>query len=194
VYLCAGVFAWNLFAEVVQRGHTVFIEHGQLIRKMSFPRLCLPVVVVLNALVNFAAVFVVLLGFLLVVGAWPGWPLLGLVVPLALMATIGIALGVTLGVLNVFFRDVGPAVGIGLQFWFWLTPIVYPLQALPTGLAAGLQVNPLLPLVAACQRVLVEGRWPDWSSLWAPALLAVLLCALAWRVFRRHAADMADEL
>lgn len=194
IYLCAGVLTWNLFAEIVTRGQAVFVEQGALLRKVSFPRLCLPLVVVLNALVNFAVVAAVFAVFLLLAGHAPGWAALGLLPVLVLLVLLAIGLGVALGVLNVFFRDVGQAVGIGMQFLFWLTPIVYPASILPPQLASALQLNPLVPLLGACQRVLVEGLWPQWHTLLTPALLAALLCVLGLWLFRRHAADMVDEL
>src|SRR5450631_298974 len=54
IYLCSGVLTWGLFAEISGRAQTVFLENANLIKKINFPRLCLPVVVVLNALINFS--------------------------------------------------------------------------------------------------------------------------------------------
>ena len=66
IYLCAGILTWGLFAEIIGRCQSVFLEHANLLKKLSFPRICLPLVVVLNALVNFAIIFALFLGFLLV--------------------------------------------------------------------------------------------------------------------------------
>lgn len=100
----------------------------------------------------------------------------------------------TLGVLNVFFRDVGQFFGIFLQFWFWLTPIVYSASILPAGVQNMMAYNPMAPLIAGFQGALVLGQWPNWASLTYPAVLAVLLCMLGMRLFRKHAGDMVDEL
>jgi lipopolysaccharide transport system permease protein len=115
-------------------------------------------------------------------------PLLGIV------SAFAIGLGMTLGVLNVFFRDVGQFFSIFLQFWFWLTPIVYPVSILPKGVQDLMAYNPMAPLMAGFQGVLVYGQWPQWPSLIYPAVLATLLCLLGMRLFRRHAGDMVDEL
>src|SRR6185295_13086055 len=72
IYLCAGVLTWGLFAEITGRAQNVFLEHANLIKKISFPRICLPVIVVLNAGVNFAIIFSLFLAFLLVSGNFPG--------------------------------------------------------------------------------------------------------------------------
>jgi lipopolysaccharide transport system permease protein len=100
----------------------------------------------------------------------------------------------TLGVLNVFFRDVGQFFNIFLQFWFWLTPIVYAANILPASVQKVMAFNPMAPLMAGFQSTLVMGQWPQWASLAYPAVLAVLLCTLGMRLFRRHAGDMVDEL
>jgi len=57
IYLCAGTLTWSLFAEITGRAQNIFIDNANLLKKLSFPRLCLPIIVVLNALVNFAIIF-----------------------------------------------------------------------------------------------------------------------------------------
>ena len=117
------------------------------------------------------------------------------VVPvLAIVVTLALGLGMTLGVLNVFFRDVGQAFGILLQFWFWLTPIVYPASILPESVRPLLVLNPLASVMVALQGILAAGQWPNWGSLMPPALLGLALCALGLHLYRKHAADMVDEL
>src|SRR3546814_8526493 len=86
--------------------------------------MCLPVVVVANATLNFAIVFGLITLFLVISGNFPGLAYVALLPVLLIMVIFAIGLGITLGVLNVFFRDVGQFFGIVLQFWFWLTPIV----------------------------------------------------------------------
>ena len=194
IYLCAGVLTWGLFAEITGRAQNTFLENANLLKKLSFPRLCLPVVVVANAALNFAIIFGLFTLFLLVSGYFPGWAYLAVLPLLALLAAFAIGLGMTLGVLNVFFRDVGQFFGIFLQFWFWLTPIVYPVTILPGRVQDLMVYNPMAPLMAGFQTVLVMGQWPQWGSLAYPAALAVLLCLLGMRLFRRHAGDMVDEL
>jgi len=194
IYLCAGVLTWGLFAEITGRAQNTFLENANLLKKLSFPRLCLPVVVVANAALNFAIIFGLFTLFLLVSGNFPGPAFLAVVPLLAIVSAFAIGLGMTLGVLNVFFRDVGQFFGIFVQFWFWLTPIVYPASILPTGVQDAMAYNPMAPLMAGFQGVLVSGQWPQWSSLIYPAVLAVLLCLLGMRLFRRHAGDMVDEL
>jgi lipopolysaccharide transport system permease protein len=194
IYLCAGVLTWGLFAEITGRAQNMFLEHANLLKKLSFPRLCLPVTVVANAGLNFAIVFGLFTAFLVASGNFPGWAYLALLPILAIQVAFAIGLGISLGVLNVFFRDVGQFFGIFLQFWFWLTPVVYPASILPERVRPLMALNPMANLVAAYQTILVTGQWPRWNSLWPVALLALLFCALGFRLFKKHAGEMVDEL
>ncbi|AVR98399.1 ABC transporter permease [Pseudoduganella armeniaca] len=194
IYLCAGVLTWGLFAEITGRGQTVFLENANLIKKLQFPRICLPIIVVLNALVNFGIIFGLFIVFLVATGNFPGLVFFALIPVLLAMILFAIGLGMILGVLNVFFRDVGQFFTILLQFWFWFTPIVYSASILPEGVRALLRFNPMAAVVMACQEILVYGRLPDWQSLLPVTVLAVLCCMLGMHLFRRRAGEMVDEL
>ncbi|MCO5786555.1 ABC transporter [Pseudomonas sp. G11-1] len=194
IYLCAGLLTWGLFAEIIGRSQSVFLEHATLLKKLSFPRICLPLVVVLNALLNFAIIFCLFLGFLLVTGNFPGWVVIAILPVLLIQIVFAVGLGIILGVLNVFFRDVGQMTGIVLQFWFWFTPIIYPPSILPESAAALLKWNPMVPLIQSYQGIFVQGAWPQWSALWPMTLISVLLCLFALSLFRKRSGEMVDEL
>lgn len=194
IYLCAGVITWGLFAEMLGRLNNVFLEHGNLIKKASFPRICLPAIVALSALINFGIILALYLVFLAVIGHWPGWALLGLVPLLLLQLLFTLGLGVFLGTLNVFFRDVGQLTGVVLQFWFWLTPIVYTLPALPGRARDILQYNPLQPLIAAYQHLFLDRAMPDFTALWPLALLTAFFLLLGGYFFLARVGELVDEL
>jgi lipopolysaccharide transport system permease protein len=194
IYLCAGILTWGLFAEIVSRAQNTFLEHANLLKKLSFPRLCLPVIVVTNAMINFFIVFGLFSIFLLISGNFPGLVYLALFPVLAILIVFAIGLGISLGVLNVFFRDVGQLFGIVIQFWFWLTPIVYPISILPESMRSLMSYNPMANLINAFQDILVTGQWPIWQSLLPVTIIAIALCALGMRLFRKHVGEMVDEL
>src|SRR4051794_14657739 len=151
IYLCAGILTWGLFTEITARAQNMFLENANLLKKLSFPRLSLPVIVVANALVNFAIVFSLFTVFLLLTGTFPGAAYAALLPVLLIQIAFAIGLGMVLGVLNVFFRDVGQFFTIFVQFWFWLTPIVYPRAILPAKLLPWLALNPMATLITAYQ-------------------------------------------
>ncbi len=194
IYLCAGIITWGMFSEIIVRSTSVFVENANLLKKISFPRICLPAAVVLSSAVNFAIVFAIFLAFLASIGRFPGIELAAMIPVLAIHIVLAAGLGVMFGAANVFFRDVSQGVGIGLQFWFWLTPIVYPLSIVPEALKPIIQANPTTALATAYQDILLQNRWPDWGSLVPCAALAIVVAIAAMRFFRRHAPAMVDEL
>ncbi|HET9652263.1 MAG TPA: ABC transporter permease [Usitatibacter sp.] len=194
IYLCAGVLTWGLFTEIVGRAQNVFLDNANLMKKLNFPRVCLPLVVLLSAGVNFAIIFGLFTAFLLATGNFPGWTYIAVFGVLAIEIVFAIGLGMTLGVLNVFFRDVGQFFGIVLQFWFWLTPIVYSVQVLPESVRPLMAWNPMAGLMGAYQAILVNAQWPQWLQLAPAAVLGLVLCALGVRLFLVHGGEMVDEL
>ncbi|HSV18780.1 MAG TPA: ABC transporter permease [Casimicrobiaceae bacterium] len=194
IYVTSGMLAWSLFAEVVSRCLGIFIESGPVMKKLYFPRICLPLIVtgiaVLNNLLMYAAILLIfaLLGRLPTAAA-ALVPLL-MLVPLAL----GLGLGLLLGVLNVFARDVGQVVPIVLQLAFWLTPIVYLPSMLPPWVAPVIAANPMTPVVEAYQHAMLGTGQPDWLALFAVTLLALGLLALALFMFRRASVELVDAL
>ena len=194
IYLCAGVLTWGLLSELISRCINIFLDNANLIKKINFPRLCLPLIVLGSALLNFTIIFGLFSVFLVVSGNFPGWSFIAIFPILFIQIIFAIGLGLSLGILNVFFRDVGQFFTVFIQFWFWLTPIVYPITILPEQIRQIIDLNPLTRLIAAYQNILVYNRWPDWNTLWPVGLVAVLLCLWCLRLFRRRSAELMDEL
>lgn len=194
IYLCSGILTWGLFAEIVGRGQNIFLDNANLLKKISFPRMTLPIIAVLNAVLNFAIIFGLFLAFLLLAGYWPGWAGLSVLPVLLIELCFAIGLGMVLGVLNVFFRDVGQFFGIFVQFWFWMTPVVYPSSILPDRVKPLMAINPMYPLINAYQTIFVQQSPPDWASLIYPLVCGLVLCALGMRLYRQHMGEMVDEL
>jgi len=194
VYLCAGTLSWGLFSEIVSRAQNMFLDNANMLKKLSFPRICLPAIVVLSASLNFCIIFGLFTFFLLVIGDFPGLVFLSLIPVTAVLILFAIGMGLSLGVLNVFFRDVGQFFAIFLQFWFWFTPIVYPLNVIPLDFQSIIRWNPMASIVEAFQVVLVQNQWPDWPSLKWVSFLSILFCVLGLGLFRKHSAEMVDEL
>lgn len=194
IYLCAGVITWSLFAETLARLTSVFLDNANIIKKAAFPKVVLPVSVVLSALTNFAIIFVLYIAFLAFIGHWPGWTLLAFLPVLALQTLFTISLGILLGTLNVFFRDVGPLVGVVLQLWFWLTPIVYTLGVLPEFAQAAAIYNPMQALMAAYQDIFLARQMPAPETLAPLAMASLILTLISGRFFLARVGELVDEL
>jgi len=194
IYLCSGILTWGMFQEITGRSQNMFLDNANLIKKIHFPRLCLPVIITATAIINFLIIFGLFTAFLVLSGEFPGLVFVALVPVLILQIVFSLGLGAILGVLNVFFRDVGQAFAVILQFWFWLTPIVYPVTILPEDLRFVLNLNPMAGVIAAYQTIIARGIWPDWSQLLMPFTLAIAFCVLGLWLFRRKSGEMVDEL
>ncbi|HFQ62049.1 MAG TPA: ABC transporter permease [Epsilonproteobacteria bacterium] len=194
VYILSGIIGWTLFAEILGKSLNVFISNGNLLKKMSFPKLALPLITIGTALVNFTIFLVVMFvvfGFLghLPIHALQWLPLLTL---LTLMLAIGI--GLFLGTLNVFIRDIGQFMEVVLNFWFWLTPVVYMVSIVPEKYHELFMLNPMTGIVMGFQNVLLYDKSPDLSILIYPTLFALVSMSFAMVMFYKAREEMADVL
>lgn len=194
IYLMAGFSCWFLFTEIVVRCLTIFIDNGNVLKKIAFPRIVLPLVATGTAVLNNLIFLALVLCAFVILGHNPGWSLLWYPLLLVLTVAGAVGLGLSLGVLNVFIRDIGQAVAILLQFGFWLTPIVYVPEIIPESYRSLLYFNPMFWLADAYHRVLAFGQAPDLVVLAGLALLAAALLALAMMLFRRASGEMVDVL
>lgn len=194
IYLMAGTLGWSLFAEIVTRCLTLFIDNGNILKKLAFPKIALPLIVTGSALVNNVLLFIAILAVFGILGHPPGAALIYL--PLLMMITVALAagFGLALGVLNVFIRDIGQAVPVMMQFLFWLTPIVYMTNIIPEHYRGWLKLNPLIPLVTSYQDVLLYNRTPEWIHLGETALVALVFLTFSILIFRKGSPDMVDQL
>ena len=194
IYLMAGTLCWSLFSDVVTRCVTIFIENGNLIKKIAFPRVSLPLIAVGIALVNNAVLFCAIAVAALLLGFDATRELLWL--PALTLATLalGVAVGVILGVLNVFMRDTGQAVPVLLQILYWFTPIVYIASILPAQYRGVIDYNPLARLVKGYQDIFLFARAPDWNVLLPVVVFIAALLGLALTLFRKASPEMPDVL
>lgn len=194
LYLMAGMLAWSLFAEVVGRCLTLFIDQGNLMKKMRFPRITLPVIVIGSSLLNNQLLFIAVLAVFALLGQLPSLQIFWLIPLTLVVVALATGLGLILGVLNVFVRDIGQVVPILLQIWFWFTPIVYPVGIIPEELKGMMDINPMYPIVNAYHSILVYGGVPDLQQIGMTTLVAFSLMLLGLFIFRRAAPEMVDAL
>jgi lipopolysaccharide transport system permease protein len=194
IFLCAGSLTWGLFAEILGRSQNLFLDNANIIKKINFPRLCLPIIAVSNALVNFVVIFSLFTFFLIITGQFIGLVYLQIFPLLALLIMFAVGLGMVLGVLNVFFRDIGQFFSVFIQFWFWFTPVVYPITVLPNWAKAIIVYNPMVLIINAFQDLFIKSKPVNWLELTPFMALGIGFCVLGYYLFKKCAADMVDEL
>ena len=195
MFLCAGLLPWQWFAELLARVVGLFTNYATLLKKTAVPWYALLAVDVLVTGFGMAVQMGLFAAFLLAVGQWPGWSA-ALYLPLLLaQALLAVGLGLGLAVLQVFFRDVGLAVPLVLQVWFWMTAIVYPLAALPAGAQHLLQWNLMAPLVQGYQDILINperGVW--WTGVGAVVAFSAVALLASLQLVHRNRGLIRDEL
>jgi len=194
IYLMAGTLGWSLFAEVFGRSLGVFVDNGNLLKKMAFPKIALPLIVTGSALVNNLLLFLAVLVVFGLLGHAPTLTLLWLPVLISVTLALALGLGLALGIINVFMRDIGQIIPILLQFWFWLTPVVYVSSMIPEKYHDLLMMNPMSGIVMGYQNILVYGKGPDLHTLVYPVIIAVVALSLALFMYFRANEEMADVL
>lgn len=194
IYICAGLITWGLFSEILNRGCNLFIDNSNLLKKINFPRITLPIIMILSAGINFIIIFTLFLVFLIMTNQWPGYALIGVIAVLIIQLLFSIGLSIVLGVLNVFYRDIGQFLGIFLQFWFWLTPVIYPISVLPERITSMIELNPMFPIIVAYQTILVNQKFPIWNTLIYPLVISIFLCALAVYMYKNSVSAILDEI
>lgn len=194
IYLLSGLLCWSLFAELVSRCLTLFIDNGNLLKKIVFPRICLPLILAGSALINNILLFVAILIVLGALGHYPGILILWFPVLILTTLAFGIGLGLLLGVVNVFMRDIGQVVPVVLQLGFWLTPIVYSPNIVPESLRNWMILNPMYWLVQGYQNIFLYDSSPSFQELGWIVMGEMVLLLLALALFRRASPEMVDVL
>lgn len=179
LFLVAGLFPWIWVSSSLLEGTLALTTNAALLRKAVFPAELLPVVPVLANLLHLLLALPIVAGAL-GIGRWLGYPLGGwgaltvpAVIALQLVTLAGMALG--LAALNAHFKDVRDLLGNLLTLLFFLTPILYPLEAVPFALGAVVRANPFTPFTLAWQAALLEGTFPApamWLQMAAVALVS----------------------
>ena len=194
IYLMAGTLGWSLFAEIVNRCLTLFIDNGNILKKLVFPKIALPLIVTGSALVNNTLLFIAILLIFGLLGHLPSMALIWLPVLMIINIALALGLGLALGVLNVFMRDIGQIVPVIMQFLFWFTPIVYMASIIPEQYQSWLAYNPMFPIITGYQNVLLYNTEPEWTGLGVIALIAIALLAFSLLLFRKASPEMVDQL
>lgn len=192
-YLCAGFFPWLAFSDCVTRGCNSFLANATYLKKLPIPE---QVFVAQNAAASTLSLtinLVLLLAMAFVLGWPPGWTWLLLPVPIVLLQTLGFGVGLFLGTLNVFFRDIAEWVGIALQLIFWTVPIVYTIDSPPHWAAIALKWHPLMPPLAAIRDLFLRRTLPPnsyWIGMIAWPMVVSLLAYLVLRKLRPEIRDV----
>jgi len=181
LFYMAGVTAWNYFAECLNRTSGTFIQNAKIFGKVYFPRLCVPVSIVMSNLVKFGIQFLLFLGFLAVywiqgANIQPNAYILLAPVLLLIMAALGLGLGIIVSSLTTKYRDLQVLLTFGVQLAMYATPVIYPTSMVTGKLKYIVLANPMAPVVETFRfAFLGSGTFDPWHLVYSGAVTAVIL-------------------
>jgi lipopolysaccharide transport system permease protein len=204
LFLTCALLPWNFLSGAISAGTGALVGNANLLKKVYFPREYL----VISTVLSIAIAFLIEMAVLGVVFAFFGQIVLQWIpVALALaflQVLLALGLSLALSVFNVYFRDTQHFIGIGLQIWFYLTPIVYvidryiPERTKIFGASIPLreiyELNPMVHVVGGYRNLFYDGRMPGWQSMIYLTVVAVIVFFAGWAVFRRLEGRIVEEL
>jgi ABC-2 type transport system permease protein len=199
VLLLFNIVLFGFFQEATTMAVGSILAQESVVRKTQFPRVVIPLAVVLTCLFNLAANLIVVFVFMLVSGVSPMWTWLLFPVVLGLLVTLTTAVSMTLAALNPRFRDTGIIWSVAVTALFYATPVLYPLEIVTGTVHDLLALNPLAPIFELARKWMIDPDAPgpvaadSWLIL-APIAIFVGLCVLGVWLFNREAPRIAEEL
>ena len=191
IFAYCGLVPWQLFAYALTQSSTRVVEDAQVITKVYFPRLIVPLASVIAGLVDFAIAFAALVAMMLYYGIQPGWTILALPLFTFLALMTALAVGLWLSALNVRYRDVRYTIPFLAQFWLFITPVAYSSSLVPPKWQALYGINPMVGVVNGFRWALLGKTSPDPMLFVSATATAVLLIGGLF-YFRRMEKSFAD--
>jgi lipopolysaccharide transport system permease protein len=192
VFVYAALLPWQLFAFALTESANSLVGNQNLIKKVYFPRLVVPLAAVLAGLMDFGIAFLVLLALMLYYGIVPGFAIAVLPLFLLLAVATALSVGLWLSALNVQFRDVRYTIPFLTQFWMFATPVAYPSSLVPERWRAWYGLNPMAGVVEGFRWALLGKSGSPGPLLCVSGLMVVLLLIGGLAYFRRMEATFAD--
>ena len=188
----AGLAVFNFFAECVNRAPGLVLEQPHLVKKVVFPLEILPWVNATSEAAGLGVSGVLLLACTAVLNG--GLPLTALALPLVWLPLLPLVLGLgwLLSGVGTYVRDVGQLLGMAVSALMFLSPIFFPVEALPASVRGWMLLNPLAWVMTGTRDVLLQGQWPDWQALGLLLAACTLLALLGAAFFRKVRTGFAD--
>lgn len=192
VFVYSGLVPWTFFATSLSFGVSSLVNNMNLITKIYFPREILPLASIGAALVDFMIASLIFIGMMIFYRVWPGIGILW-VIPLLIIQII-LTIGVTLigSAVLVFFRDVRFVIPLLIQIWMYASPVIYPVDLVPTKLQPFYFLNPMAGIIDGYRRALIQGEPPRMPALLLSTLVSLLLFVFGYALFKRLEPLYAD--
>ena len=194
LFILIGLLPWNFFSSAVSSATDSITGASSLVTKVYFPRELLPTAAVLTKVVDLALGLIILVGMMAYYGYPPEWTLAWVPVLFAIHLVFILGLALPLAALNLFFHDVRFLVGVVLTLWFYITPVIYPVDLVPDKYRVLFDLNPNSLFINAYRRVVLQGISPGEDRLLLGLTVAVLTFIVGYFLFKRMESGFADRI
>lgn len=194
IFLCCGLIPWTFFSTSINKSAFTFIENGNIIKKVYFPREIIPISVVTSEAINFFISTIIILGFVIFGGL--GISKYILYYPLIFIAQYLIILAVSLVISSVcvYLRDLQHFIGVVLQLLFYAAPIVYSPDAIPENFQWIIKYNPMTYIINAYRNIFYYQTSIDVKAILILIAIAVIICILGYGIFSKLQKGFAEQL
>ncbi|MDK8181677.1 ABC transporter permease [Paenibacillus sp. UMB4589-SE434] len=194
MFLFIGLLSWNFFSNSIIASAGVVIRQGNLVKKIYFPRIILPLSVVGAGLVNFLLSIVILVPALYLFGLPLSVNAIYFLLILVIQTIFTIGLSFIVSSLNVYFRDLEHILTILLMVWFYLTPVLYTADMVPVQFKYLFELNPMNPIITAYHNIFYDHITPDFLSLAIIFIIGIIMLISGSLLFQRLQKKFAEEL
>jgi ABC-2 type transport system permease protein len=200
-YLLSSIMLWTFFAEATSGCVTCLVDRENLLRKIRFPRMTIPLSVALTALFNLGMNLIALLVFFLLGGIDPTWTWLWAPVLVGALFLFALGLGLGISVLFVRYRDMRPIWEVILQMGFYATPVIYAITTIPESAQRWVALNPIAVIFTQWRHWIIDPSAPGIreihdGAIWTlfPIVLVLVVCVAGFRLFQRDTPRIAENL
>jgi len=194
IFLFVALLTWNYFTSSILQASGSLIYNSSLIKKIYFPREILPLTAVFVNLINYLLSLLILIPALIIFKIKITFSILAF--PLILLTQtlllIGISLLVSIG--NVYFRDLAHIIEIFITIWFFLTPVIYPLEMIPEKFKSLFMLNPAVHIIEGYRNIFFYGTWPKWQNLGYLFLISCIFVIFSFYFFEKFQKGIAEEI
>lgn len=194
VYFLAGFIPWLFFQEAVSRGSSVFLENAHIIKKVDFPIEVCVMTALFSSMVTFIIYLTLFTGYILIAGELRPLSLPLILIPFFIQVLLILGISFGLGSIAVFFRDMTQIVPLALTAFFFLTPIVYPAEAIPEKMRWFFTLNPFYWITEMYRTIITRGVLPEWGHCLYILILSVIIFLTGFFVFNKTKAVFRDIL
>ena len=199
IFYLSGTITWNYFADCLNKTSTTFISNEHIFGKVYFPRMAVPISIVISNLFAYGIQFMFFLCFMayyMIIGANLQSNIAILLTPalLLLMATLGLGLGIIISSLTTKYRDLKFLVGFGTSLIMYATPVVYPFSTIPEKYKALILANPMTPLVETFRYAYLGQGAFNWNYLALSAFITLIILFIGLMIFSKVEKTFMDTV